>query len=62
MIMQKLQLGIDLVVMRKENRKKVLRIIEKVIDELVRDRRLDFGMIRDFEDDVLNSEVKQSSM
>lgn len=62
MIMQKLQLGIDLVVMRKENRKKVLRIIEKVIDELVRDRRLDFGMIRDFEDDILNSEVKQSSM
>lgn len=51
-------MGIDLVVMRKENRKKVLRIIEKVIDELVRDRRLDFGMIRDFEDDILNSEVK----
>jgi hypothetical protein len=62
MTMQKPQLGTDLVVMRKENRKKVLRTTEKVTDELARDRRPDSGMIRDFEDDIPNSEVKQSSM
>lgn len=52
-----------MVVMRKRKQgEKVPRNTEKVTGVLARDRRLDTSVIRDFEEDTPNSEIKQSNM